>query len=329
MGSYLINEIILPSLIVFAFLYVLSFVIVMNIDDWFLIWFGLEFNIMRFLVLVYNRERLWNIESCLKYFFIQSLGSIILVGGYYLGEGYFEVVCSLILRYKIGGGPFFFWFPSVCSGISWIGCYMLMTLQKFLPLWLLIRIIGWWIWFIVVLSLIVGVWGCYNQMNLKSLLAFSSIHQIGWLLMCSYVGGLTWMIYYVVYFFVLLIIVIKLVKYEIVNLLRVVEVEGKLWMILIMINLGGVPPLLGFFMKWFGLYSFMALSYFFVIVMVLISVIMLYVYIRVCYNIFLGENIEIGWLYKESLFYNYNLMGVEVGILIGVFLGGFVFFFLF
>lgn len=327
MGSYLINEIILPSLIIFFFIYFVRFILVINMDDWFLIWFGLELNILRFLVLIYDRNRLWNIESCLKYFFIQSLGSAVLIGGYYLREGYFEIISSLILGYKIGGGPFFFWFPSVCGGISWVSCYILITFQKFLPLYLLMDIMGWWIWILIVVRLVIGVIGRYNQTNMKCLIAFSSVHQIGWLIICLYIGKTVWLIYYVLYIFILFIVIFKVSKYNIVNLLMIGELKCKLWIVLIIMNLGGVPPLLGFFIKWYGLYHFIRINFFLVIFMVFLSVTILYVYLRICYRIMLSQNIIVRWFYKRN-FMKYgilNMRAIELIMVMGVFFGGFLF----
>lgn len=67
---------------------------------------------------MFERYRIMNIESCYKYFFVQSLGSAIFMGLLYINIEYMGFLICLVLRYKIGAGPFFFWFISVCFGVS-------------------------------------------------------------------------------------------------------------------------------------------------------------------------------------------------------------------
>jgi len=45
-----------------------------------------------------------------------------------------ENINILVIRYKIGAGPFYFWFPSVCEMISWGPCFLLIRIQKLIPL---------------------------------------------------------------------------------------------------------------------------------------------------------------------------------------------------
>jgi len=80
---------------------------VINMDDWFLVWFGLEVNMIRFILIIYSRERIIRIESCIKYFFVQRLGSVFIISQFYLNKISYLYGGRLILRYKIGGGPFF------------------------------------------------------------------------------------------------------------------------------------------------------------------------------------------------------------------------------
>ena len=86
----------------------LRFIIVLRCQDWFLIWFGLELNIIRFIILIYKRYSIISVESCLKYFFVQSLGSAIFISLFYFRGEVINVLGSIILTYKLGGGPFFF-----------------------------------------------------------------------------------------------------------------------------------------------------------------------------------------------------------------------------
>lgn len=109
MSSYLINEFIfILNILLFSFMYALRFHLVINRDDWFLLWLGLEVNIITFIVFIYRENRILRIESCLKYFFVQRVGSAILMRRFYLNKDWLDVIVILLLGYKIGAGPFFF-----------------------------------------------------------------------------------------------------------------------------------------------------------------------------------------------------------------------------
>jgi len=109
MSSYLIYDLILiPSIFLFIFMYIIRFLLVIRRDDWFLVWLGLEINIISYIILVYKRYIVNCIESCFKYFFIQSVGSAIFIGIFYINQASLNRLILFVLRYRVGAGPFFF-----------------------------------------------------------------------------------------------------------------------------------------------------------------------------------------------------------------------------
>ena len=44
---------------------------------------------------------------------------------------------ELVLWLKLGIGPFYWWYVIIMERLSWLGCYLLMSLQKVLPLLIL------------------------------------------------------------------------------------------------------------------------------------------------------------------------------------------------
>lgn len=326
MSSYLIYVIILiPSSILFILMYIVSFIYVLNIDDWILVWLGLELNMISYVVLIYRKYDMFVLESCFKYFLIQSLGSALLLVVFYLHK-VLSYIVVLLLRYKLGAGPFFYWFPSVCSGVGWISCYILITFQKVIPLFLISGFLRTIIWCIIIISLVLGVLGSINQVNIKSLFAYSSIHHLGWLISCIFIDDLFWLYYLLIYSLILIRIVFYLILYDINDINILSKCKNRRWFIIGFISIGGLPPLLGFFLKWAGFLYILSISHIFVIFLLLISVIILYIYLRVVYDVLIMNSISTGYLMQSNNLLiiakaDYlNFLGLLVGVVMGLIL---------
>lgn len=321
MSSYLIYEqIVIPSIYCFLYLYLISFVIVIRREDWFLVWLGLEINIISFLILIYKRYRIKTGESCLKYFFIQRIRSSLFIRLFYLSCYFIEGILLLILSLKIGAGPFFFWFPSLCSGLDWFSCYMLILFQKVLPIMLILIFVNIIIWIIIIIRLILGVLGSFNQNNIKRLIAYSSIHHLGWIFILGINKDIKWLLYIIMYILILWRVVILFINDDIVDLSIIFISKRKLLNIIGMLRIGGVPPLLGFFLKWIALVNVINISLLYLYILIIVSIVILYVYIRIVYDIFMISRVEWrgnleNYLYLE----NYEVIRV-IGIIVGIIL---------
>nr|YP_010219066.1 NADH dehydrogenase subunit 2 [Phoneutria boliviensis]UBY46219.1 NADH dehydrogenase subunit 2 [Phoneutria boliviensis] len=312
------------DMILFVLVYLYSFYLVIGGNDWFMIWLGLEINMMMFIMIMFSRYSVFNIESCLSYFFIQSLGSAIFMGLFYIGKEYMDFVLCLTLGYKMGAGPFFFWFPSVCSGISWMSCFVLMSFQKIIPLMLISMFISWVFFFVVVVSLLMGVFGSFNQRDLKRLMAYSSIYHLGWILLCILIDSESWFNYLLIYMLMVFPVIFFMKVEDISDLMDMVKVSSSLWMTVIMLSMAGMPPFLGFFLKWFAFSMIMGYSIFYMVVLVVCSIVMFYVYFRVIYDVLVGYFCYSSWVnyfmdssssvWLEFLCVLGMLFGVGVGI---------------
>lgn len=288
-------SILIMNLLLFFLFYLIRFHFVMNGDDWFLAWVGLEINIIIFIALIYDYNKVLRVESCLKYFFVQRLGSACFLRIFYSNRRFLDVIICLLLRYKIGAGPFFFWFPSVCSGISWFCCFLLITLQKVIPLILMRIFVSWIIYFLVTVRLIFGVLGSFNQVDLKQLVAYSSVYHLGWILLCNLSGDGNWFNYLVLYSFIVLPVVIFLGWVKIINILDLIKIKFKGWFIILILRISGIPPFLGFFLKWYAFVIIFDYDFFFFVFLFLCSVIIFYVYFRIIYDVLISSWDEIIW----------------------------------
>nr|YP_010460090.1 NADH dehydrogenase subunit 2 [Lycosa shansia]UUC05137.1 NADH dehydrogenase subunit 2 [Lycosa shansia] len=306
----------------FMFMYLISFHLVMNSDDWFLLWLGLEINMMTFIMLMYKEKSMFQVESCLKYFFIQSVGSAILMSIFYLNKEWMDLLMCLLLSYKIGAGPFFFWFPTVCMGISWMSCFMLMSFQKVIPLMIMSMFISYVLYLIVIVSLFFGVFGSFNQKNLKQLIAFSSIYHLGWILLCYFSSEMNWMIYLLLYTLMIFPVMNFFNNLLIEDLMMMMKVKYKNWMVFLMMSMSGMPPFLGFFLKWFAFIVIFQYEFYFMLYLIICSVVMFYVYFRVIYDVLLVYYDMSIWMnfmmmYKKN---SYMVLLNVIGLLTGLFL---------
>nr|UXF58255.1 NADH dehydrogenase subunit 2 [Philodromus sp.] len=313
----------MPSFFLFILIYFLSFMYVLCIDDWILVWFGMELNMMSYIVLIYKRYSILVMESCLKYFIIQSLGSAIFLMMIY--SNFIEVsLVSFILSYKLGVGPFYYWFPSLCSGLNWIACFYLMTIQKIIPLFLLSMFTNKFMWFIIIISLLVGIFGAFNQVDIKQLLAYSSIHHVGWIMYLFYSKDMLWMWYLLIYFMILMNIFIFLMKYDIFIISILMSCKNIFWFMVGILSLGGLPPFLGFFLKWIAFYYIIDVSLLIMVFLIFISVGMLYIYMRMLYDMLMLNSINMGFLSQHAsqswifMFDCLNMFGFVLGIMLSL-----------
>lgn len=311
------EHIIAQSVIIFSLFYIMRIIITLRSNDWVLIWVGLEINIIRFIALIFIRSSK-GVEACIKYFFIQSLGSGILIIIFYSEFFWFDYVVLTVLRYKIGGGPFFFWFPSLCERLEWGRCFLLITIQKILPLLLISFLVRIFLWIIILIRIVVGALGSINQKRMKRLIAYSSIHHIGWILIRNFIGNIIWLVYLIIYIILIRGVILILIKDNVLDVGRLYKIRSKWRFVLGILRIGGIPPLLGFYLKWWMFYYLIIWDYRLLFFIVVISVLIFYVYFRIVYGLVIGGTRIIRWEVKNN---NENILGLDIIYLIGLNLG--------
>ena len=98
----------------------------------------------------------------------------------------------------------------------------------------------------------VGAIGGLNQTFIRSLLAYSSINHIGWMLAAIYSRINTWASYFIIYALVVISIITILNHNQIFHFNQIIflpNTKAKIISILSLFSLGGLPPFLGFIPK--------------------------------------------------------------------------------
>ena len=285
-----------PVLILFA---TLGMSIMVSSGDFLTLYVGLELNSLAAYVLAaFLRNDTRSAEAGLKYFVLGGLASGILLYGISLLYGFtgttgftamngalsgelgtgalFGIVFVLAgLAFKIAAAPFHMWTPDVYQGAPTPVTTFFATAPKVAAVALTARVAlevfggqsDAWRQIVIVaalLSIIIGALGAIGQENLKRLLAYSSINNVGFILLglavATAAGASAMLVYLFIY--------VAMSLGSFVALLMLRDDEGNLYetfadisglsmnrpliawsLLLLMFSLAGIPPLLGFYSK--------------------------------------------------------------------------------
>nr|WDE73841.1 NADH dehydrogenase subunit 2 [Lophosia sp.] len=306
----------------FLSILVMSTLISISANSWLSAWMGLEINLLSFIPLM-NDDKLMSTESSFKYFLVQALASSILLFSMILfllnmnktASFFLETIAFSALILKMGSAPFHFWFPNMMEGLSWFNALILMTWQKIAPMMLITYIINKpFIIISIISSITIGALGGLNQTSLRKLMSYSSINHMGWMQMSMLNSNTTLMIYFTFYSFLTYSIVFMFNMFKIshINQLFSLFFNSKMMKIFFMFNLlslGGLPPFLGFFPKWIVIqYLTMNNQYFLLLYALIMTLITLYFYMRLCYSAMMFNYYENNWM----IFSKYNKFNMNI-----------------
>nr|ASY98548.1 NADH dehydrogenase subunit 2 [Parymenopus davisoni] len=283
-------------------------------NSWMGAWMGLEINLLSFIPLLSSNKNMYSTEASLKYFLIQAIASssllfLILLKTnlyemfYFMKNSTWNNLIMIPLLMKIACAPFHWWLPSVVEGLSWMNCFIILSIQKIAPLMLIsyMLINNYFIQIMIILSAFIGAIGGFNQISIRKILSFSSINHIGWMLTTMIMGMNLWMTYFLIYTINITSIIFLTnmsnmsyisQSFNSLNHKKII----KFTLFISMLSLGGLPPFLGFFPKWIAI-QFMAQNFmiFTSSILIMSSLITLFYYMRMMYTTLTITNTEIIW----------------------------------
>nr|YP_007025099.1 NADH dehydrogenase subunit 2 [Gorpis annulatus]AEI53342.1 NADH dehydrogenase subunit 2 [Gorpis annulatus] len=309
------------SMTMFITIITMSVMMILNSNNWINIWIGLEINMMAFIPMIYKVKNHLTSESCMMYFLIQSMGSMILLcmilitNTLMMTEMMINTIMSNILimsmAIKMGVPPFHFWMPEVMNKMNWIKCLMLMTLQK-IPLLFTMSLINPTIIMMVLIitSVIMGAMGGLNHTSLRKMMAYSSMNHMGWMMSCIIINKNLWILYMMMYIIITIPLMMWLNYYKLyyINQISMTAstLVSKMTLLINMMSMGGMPPFTGFYMKWMVIKSFTIMNMqFMIVIMIMCSLLTLFYYIRMMSPMFLMHYSMNNWMIK---YYSYKFM---------------------
>ena len=257
-----------------------------------------------YLFIAYYSRSLGSIESAIKYYFVGTLTAIIFLLGVFFfyratlvisfdqfnliqvtKENFLFLIIGIIListalSFKLGAAPLHFWLPEVYHGAPFYSLPMVIALSKLtIGYFLIYFLVSMYhnfnidfsyikslFYFLAVFSMILGNLLGIKQRDVKKILAYSSVANIGYLFslltidLSNHVISVysAYLLIYslsVFFFFLVLSLIIKdkqtiyLSLHEFSNNLAYANIFIIISLFLIMLNLAGFPPTLGFLLK--------------------------------------------------------------------------------
>nr|QPH36817.1 NADH dehydrogenase subunit 2 [Nothobranchius moameensis] len=244
-------------------------VLTMMSSHWLLAWMGLEINTLAIIPLMIKKHHPRAVEASTKYFLVQATAAATLLFASTMNAwltGAWEItqmmhplpltLTTMALALKMGLAPVHSWLPDIMQGLDLKMGLVLATWQKLAPFSLLFQVGNNILMILLGLaSVIVGGWGGLNQTQLRKVMAYSSIAHFGWMFMVlQLLPPLSWvaLLTYVIMTFSLFNM-FMLVKATNINSLSMSSMKAPALTALaplILLSLGGLPPLTGFMPKW-------------------------------------------------------------------------------
>nr|YP_009922945.1 NADH dehydrogenase subunit 2 [Saurogobio lissilabris]QNC66280.1 NADH dehydrogenase subunit 2 [Saurogobio lissilabris] len=275
-------------------------------SHWLLAWMGLEINTLAIIPLMTQHHHPRAVEAATKYFLTQATAAAVILfasttNAWITGEWDINNMSSpvastmviIALALKIGLAPMHFWMPEVLQGLDLLTGLILSTWQKLAPLALIIQtaqaIDPALLTSLGLTSTLVGGWGGLNQTQLRKILAYSSIAHMGWMIIVlQYAPQLTIL---ALGTYILMtsaaFLTLKMSSATKINTLAMTWSNSPILTAtaaLVLLSLGGLPPLTGFMPKWLILQELakqnLPLT---ATIMALAALLSLYFYLRLCY----------------------------------------------
>nr|YP_006073045.1 NADH dehydrogenase subunit 2 [Apodemus chevrieri]ADY86018.1 NADH dehydrogenase subunit 2 [Apodemus chevrieri] len=260
------------TIIIIYFTILIGPVITMSSSNLLLMWVGLELSLLAIIPLLIDKKNPRSTEAATKYFITQATASMIILLAIILnfkqlGLWTFQQQTNslllnmtlIALSMKLGLAPFHFWLPEVTQGIQLHMGLILLTWQKIAPLSILFQFYHLLsptiIMILAILSILTGAWGGLNQTQMRKIMAYSSIAHMGWMLAILPYNPTMTLLNLLIY----IILTVPMFLMLMLNSSTTINSISLLWnkapttlvMIpLILLSLGGLPPLTGFLPKW-------------------------------------------------------------------------------
>nr|QKI84829.1 NADH dehydrogenase subunit 2 [Aspidoscelis gularis] len=263
--SPLINSILVLSLIT-------GTLITMNSNHWLLAWLGLEINMMAIVPMISKTHHPRATEATIKYFLAQTGASLLMLfasstNAWYTGTWDITqltnptscTTLTIALCMKIGLAPMHLWLPEVMQGTTLKMALIIATWQKLAPMSLILMTSNshskLLLMLMATLSIIIGGWGGLNQTQLRKIMAYSSIANMGWMMIILQQAPKLTTFTLLLYITMTTTMFMTLTPQK----TKTIKTIGTTWTLsppltiitmLTLTSLGGLPPMTGFMPKW-------------------------------------------------------------------------------
>nr|WRO44923.1 NADH dehydrogenase subunit 2 [Themus luteipes] len=319
--------------LLFFNLLMLGTFISISASSWLGMWMGLEMNLLAIIPLMYTKNNITSSEASVKYFIVQTIASSIIIINIIMIMINSNMQTNLNLTnmnlimmnsaflIKIGMAPFHFWFPEIIQGLSWMNSLIILTWQKIAPMILFMfnSMNSTFLIFIIITSAILSSVSSLNLVNLKKILAFSSINHMSWMMSMMIFSKTIWMLYFMIYSFSTIILILFLNKMKIMFMNQLSFLNNNKEMIMFFmlsfVSFMGLPPTIGFISKWLTIQVLIWEKWLFLtIILMILTTFMIFIYFQLMiYSILFNSN-KNNFLKKSKIFFSsisiFNLINI-------------------
>nr|AAG34959.1 NADH dehydrogenase subunit 2 [Anolis chrysolepis] len=282
-------------------------IITMSSHHWLMAWIGLEMNTMAIIPIISSTHNPRSTEAATKYFLTQAAASATILfssmsNAWQTGTWDITnltstpscVMLTAALAMKLGLAPMHFWLPEVLQGSTLFTALIITTWQKLAPMTLIYLTINNLHTPLLILmglmSSIIGGWGGLNQTQTRKIMAYSSIAHLGWMITISSlmtnIMTMTLLIYITMTTAVFcLLIALKSKTIQDTTTTWTLSPTLATMMMVLLLSLGGLPPLTGFLPKWLILEELSSQNLIpTALVMMMATLLSLFFYLRIMYT---------------------------------------------
>nr|AIQ81012.1 NADH dehydrogenase subunit 2 [Scirtothrips dorsalis] len=250
------NFIFFISLIISVFLGLSS-------NSFLILWMAMEINLFSFIPLMSVDLENNSEKSMVLYFLIQSVSSMIIFSSMiWLTLSKINMINQLVIStiflgifMKMGVFPFQFWVISLIESISWMNCFILLTIQKIIPITMMFCMLQKKIILIICFfnSMVASISGL-TIFSLRKIFSFSSMNHLTLMILCMTFSKKIFKMYFIIYSFM------NAMGMKIMNLNKMLFLQEMMMMtkknsldfisiIVVFFSMAGIPPFLGFLPK--------------------------------------------------------------------------------
>nr|WRO45013.1 NADH dehydrogenase subunit 2 [Cantharis brunneipennis] len=300
-------------------LLILSTLISISSTSWMGMWVGLEMNLLAIIPLMYSKTSISSSEASVKYFIVQTIASSIIIINITMLMINFNMSSNMNIfninllmmnsafLVKIGMAPFHFWFPEIIYGLSWLNSLIILTWQKIAPMILFMFNLmnNSFATFVIISSLLISGINSLNMINLKKILAYSSINHMSWMMTMMIFSKTIWIVYFYIYSLTTIIMVLFLNKFKILFINQISFLNNNKEMIMFFmlgfVSFMGLPPTIGFVSKWLTIQVLIWEKWLFLtFILIILTIFMIYIYFQLMiYSILFNSK-------KNNFFLNNN-----------------------
>nr|AEK27542.1 NADH dehydrogenase subunit 2 [Anolis chrysolepis]AEK27546.1 NADH dehydrogenase subunit 2 [Anolis chrysolepis] len=247
-------------------------ILTMTSHHWLVAWIGLEMNTMAIIPIISSTHNPRATEAATKYFLTQAAASATILFSSMinawqtgtwditnLSSSLSLVLLTVALAMKLGLAPAHFWLPEVLQGSTLTTALIITTWQKLAPMTLIYLTINSLstpvLIFMGMLSATIGGWGGLNQTQTRKVMAYSSIAHLGWMITISSIMTNIMIMNLLIYMLMTaamfcLLITSKSKTMQDTTMAWTLSPLLTLTTAILLLSLGGLPPLTGFMPKW-------------------------------------------------------------------------------